>query len=111
MATYLVLYLSSASAQEQMASSTPEQGQASMEEWNRWGETAGSAVVDFGKPLTLAFSVPEASGPRQGLHVGGYSIMQAGSADELRRLLEDHPHRQAPGAVIEVHEALELPGM
>ena len=111
MATYLVLYLSSASAQEQMASTSPEQGQESMEEWNRWGESAGPALVDFGKPLALAFSVPEAPGARQGLHVGGYSIMQAGSPDELRRILENHPHRKAPGAVIEAHEALELPGM
>jgi hypothetical protein len=109
MATYLVLYLSSASAQEQMASASPEQGMENMEEWTRWGQGAGSAVVDFGKPLAYAFAVP--SGSRQGLHVGGYSIMQAGSPDELRRLLEGHPHHKAPGAVIEVHEALELPGM
>ena len=111
MATYLVLYLSSQSAQEQMGSTSPEQGQEGMEEWTRWGESAGSTLVDFGKPLAFAFAVPDASGPRQGLHVGGYSIMQAGSADELRGILEDHPHRKAPGAVIEVHEALELPGM
>ena len=47
---------------------------------------------------------------RDGLHVGGYSIMQADSADELRR----HPRGPSPpqGARcrIEVHEALELPG-
>jgi hypothetical protein len=49
--------------------------------------------------------------PREGLHVGGYSVMQAGSADELRRLLEGHPHLKAPGAIIEVHEGLELPEM
>ena len=111
MATYLVLYLSSSSAQEQMASTTPEQGQESMQEWTRWAEQAGSALVDLGKPLAAAFSVPGGSGTHQGLHVGGYSVMQAGSPDELRRILEGHPHLKAPGAVIEVHEGLELPGM
>ena len=109
MSKYLVLYLSSVSAQEQMASSTPEQGQESMEEWTRWAERAGPTVVDLGEPVAHAFDVPE--GARQGLHVGGYSIMQADSADELRRILEGHPHRKAPGATLEVHEILELPGM
>ena len=111
MATYLVLYLSSASAAEQIANASPEQGQEGMEEWTRWGESAGPALVDFGKPLTPAFSVPDSTGPRGSLHVGGYSIMQASSADELRQVLEGHPHLKAPGAVIEVHEGLELTGM
>jgi hypothetical protein len=109
MSKYLVLYLSSMSAQEQMASATPEQGQESMEEWTRWAAGAGPAIVDLGEPVAHAFSVPE--GTRQGLHVGGYSIMQADSAEELRRILEGHPHHKAPGATIEAHEILELPGM
>ena len=111
MATYLVLYLSSASAEEQMASTTPEQGQASMEEWTRWAQAAGPSIVDLGKPVAHAFAIPDGTSARGGLHVGGYSLMQAGSADELRGILESHPHRNAPGAVIEVHEALDLPGM
>jgi hypothetical protein len=109
MSKYLVLYLSSMSAQEQMASATPEQGQESMAEWTTWAEQAGPTIVDLGQPLMHAFNVPE--GAHQGLHVGGYSIMQADTADELRGILEGHPHRKAPGAVIEAHEILELPGM
>jgi hypothetical protein len=111
MATYLVLYLSSATAQEQMASATPEQGQEGMEEWTRWADRAGAAVVDIGQPLSHAFTVPDGSAPRQGLHVGGYSIMQAESADELTGVLADHPHLKAPGGAIEVYAALDVPGM
>jgi hypothetical protein len=65
--------------------------------------------VDLGQPVAHAFDVPGVA--RQGLHVGGYSIMQADTADELRSLLESHPHHKAPGAVIEAHQILELPGM
>ena len=108
MSKYLVLYLSSMSAQEQMAGATPEQGQESMEEWTRWAESAGPAIVDLGEPVAHAFTVPDAA--REGLHIGGYSIMQADSPDELRRILQGHPHHKAPGAAIEAHEILAMPG-
>jgi hypothetical protein len=60
---YLVLYKSSTPAAEMMASATPEQMQAGMEDWNRWTQKAGGAVVDLGSPLGAAVSVGAASGP------------------------------------------------
>jgi hypothetical protein len=57
-----------------------------------------------------ATTVPAGGSPRGGLHVGGYSFMQADSVDALRDILADHPHLQAPDAAIEVHEILEMPG-
>jgi hypothetical protein len=39
----------------------------------------------------------------------GYSIVQAGSREEVERLLEGHPHFQAPGAAIEVLEFIPMP--
>ena len=44
MAKYLVLYRASKSAQEQMASGTPEQAKEGMELWMQWAGTAGSAI-------------------------------------------------------------------
>jgi hypothetical protein len=111
MTKYLVLYLTSASAGEQMASATPEQTKTSMDAWMAWNAKAGSAVADLGAPLMHATTVPSGSSPRGGLHVGGYSLMQADSVESLRATLADHPHLLAPAGAIEVHEILSMPGM
>jgi hypothetical protein len=108
---YLVLYLSSASAGQQMATATPEQGQAAMNAWYAWQKAAGDAVVDMGSPLAHVATVPSGGDQRGGLYVGGYAIMQADSPDAIRRALEGHPHFAAPDAAIEVHEMLAMPGM
>ena len=102
MKKFLVLYTSSVSAKDQMAKATPEQAKAGMEQWIAWQKKAGSAVVDLGAPVDSAASSPK---------IGGYSILQAESARALEALLAEHPHRQAPGATILVHEFLQLPGM
>ena len=111
MTKYLLLYVSPVSAQDQMANASPEEGQAGMEAWNAWAGRAGSALVDFGSPVQSAGSVgATGGGDGDRRHVGGFSIMEADSADALRGLLEDHPHLMLDGASIEVFEFLELPG-
>src|SRR5690349_15159552 len=103
MKKFLVLYMSSASAREQMAKSTPEQAKAGMEMWMKWMKKAGPAIVDGGAPVSPVGS----ASPK----IGGYSILQAESAKALEKLLEDHPHRMAPDGTLEVHEFLPMPGM
>jgi hypothetical protein len=110
MQKFLVLYLSPMSAGEQMGSATPEQAKAGMEAWMSWANAARDSVVDLGSPLQHAVSIPSGASARAGLHVGGYSVMQAESADLLRGTLADHPHLMIPGNVIEVHEILGMPG-
>src|SRR5215469_4044535 len=44
MTKFLVLYHSTTSVQEQMASATPEQMKAGMDAWMAWDKKAGSAV-------------------------------------------------------------------
>jgi hypothetical protein len=60
--------------------------------------------------LVHAFTVPSGEVARGGVHVGGYSILQADSADALRPILASHPHLLIPGSAIEVHELLAMPG-
>ena len=110
MTKFLVLYRSSVSAAEQMAAGTQEQAQAGMEAWMAWAQKAADAIVDFGSPVTPTTTVggsERGSDPRP---VGGYSVLQAESADALVDLLEDHPHLHAPDASIEVFEFLPIPG-
>ena len=40
--------------------------------------------------------------------VSGYSILEAGSADEVETLLNGHPHLAIPGSSIEVLEVIPM---
>jgi hypothetical protein len=112
MKKYLVLYRSTMSAAEQMASTTPEQGKAAMDAWMQWAQRAGSAIVDLGSPLgqprRFSGAAVAASGDAS---VGGYSILQADDERALHAVLDGHPHFGAPGATIEAFEYLPMPGM
>ena len=110
MTKYLVLYRAGVSATDQMANATPEQAQAGLDAWNTWAGEAGSAVIDLGAPLAPAAIVGAGAGAAAD-PLGGYSVMQADSIDALRALLQRHPHLMLPGASIEVHEFLSMPGM
>lgn len=105
MATFQVLYRADQSAAEAMATVTPEQQQASMADWMAWAGKAGPAIVDLGSPLA-----PAAGTTVSGDAIGGFSILQAESAEALQAVLEGHPH-SAQGGKIEVHEFLPIPGM
>jgi len=107
----MVLYRSSVSAQDQMASASPEQAQAGMDLWMRWAEKVGPAVVDLGSPLGGSRLVPSGAEAQTGTPIGGFSILEADSAGDVVNLLEGHPHLQAPGGVIEVLDVLQMPGM
>src|ERR1700694_5487076 len=109
---YLVLYKSSTPAAEMMASATPEQMQAGMEDWNRWTQKAGGAVVDLGSPLGAAVSVGAASGSGADQGLTGYSILQAETPEEVRKLLEEHPPLKTRGeSSITATELLHMEGM
>jgi hypothetical protein len=102
---FLVLYRADQSAAEAMAAATPEQQQASMESWMAWAGKAGPAIVDLGSPVA-----PAAGTTVSGDSVGGFSILEADSADALQAVFEGHPH-SAQGGTIEVYEFLPIPGM
>jgi hypothetical protein len=111
MAKYLLLYRSSATPGEQMANATPEQAEAGMAAWMDWGQKAGEAIVDFGSPVANVKAVGSDNAGPSGTHIGGFSILEAGSLETLTELLSEHPHLQAPDGSIEVLEFLTMPGM
>ena len=64
MKKFLVLYKSSATAQQQMAGASPEQMQAGMDAWRTWATAAQPYLVDLGAPLGDPFaSTAVRSGP------------------------------------------------
>jgi hypothetical protein len=108
-AKYLVLYRSKVSAAEQMEGASPEQAQAGMDAWMQWSGKVGNALVDMGSPLQ---SVAVVGGSSGGAHIGGFSVLEADSADAAKALVDGHPHLMSPGdPSIEVLEFLALPGM
>jgi hypothetical protein len=110
MTKYLVLYRAPVGAFEQMANTTPEQAQAGMELWMTWAGKAGDHLVDLGSPLASVSTVGKASSG--GSAIGGFSILQADTVEDVNTLLKDHPHFHAsPDASIEVLEFLPVPGM
>ena len=91
-----------------MSNATPEQAQEGMDAWMNWAGKAGSAITDLGSPTQYGRDRRRRPG-RSGF-VGGYSFMEAESAEALKALLDGHPHLMMDGNAIEVLELLELPG-
>ena len=109
MAKYLVLYRSKVSAAEQMEGASPEDAQAGMEAWMEWAGKVGGAMVDMGSPLQ---TVGVIGGSSDGPFIGGFSVLEADSAEAAQELVNGHPHLMSPGdPTIEVLEFLPIPGM
>jgi len=102
---YLVLYRAKTTAAEQMAQGDAAQAQAGMDAWMAWAQRAGDAIVDLGSPLGLVEAGGDSGDP-----IGGFSILQAESAEALAAVLAGHPHTDT-GGTIETLEFLAMPGM
>lgn len=113
MKKFLVLYMAkTADFEKMMKNSTPEQQKKGMDDWMKWMGEHKSSLVDGGAPLGKTKRVDAKSTTDTKNEVGGYSIVQAASADAAAKLFgKDHPHLQMPGAWIEVVEAMQVPGM
>jgi hypothetical protein len=109
MLKFLVLYLSSIPAEDQMADSTREQLDAGTARWMNWAKRASSHLVDLGSPVGHPTRVIDGTVRTSGTHVAGFSILQGESKKQVLDLLIDHPHHNSPGASIEVLEFVPMP--
>lgn len=109
MSKFMILYRADASAREQLANATPEQLEAGAEAWRAWANKVSYAITDLGSPLAHTTHVGPGTAGSDG--VAGYSILEAGSADEIETILVGHPHLSAPGASIEVLEVIPMGGI
>ncbi len=112
MTKFMILYNSTATAREVMANATPEQMQASMQEWIEWRNAATpTAKIEFGLPLQAVGQVMAEGARASSSHIGGYSIAECDTKEALLELLKTHPQLKRPGAAIEVLEMLPMPGL
>ena len=112
MKKFLVLYKASQSGFDQMKSATPEQQKAGLDMWMKWGQKAASSIVDMGAPLGKTLKVTKSGDVSESSNdLGGYSVLQADSKEELAKTLEGHPHFMMPSGWIEIIEIMAIPGM
>ena len=112
MKKFMVLYMAPISAMDQMMRATPEQMKAGMAEWQKWGDKNKKAIVDMGAPLGKTKRVTPKGAMDARNELGGYTIMQGNSADEVAKMFVGHPHFQmSPDAKIEIVEIMPMPGM
>ncbi len=113
MTKFMVLYMADpADFERMMRESTPEQQQKGMAAWRDWMTRHQASLVDGGAPLgkTKRVDAKGTSDSKNG--IGGYTIVQAESADAAAKMFEkDHPHIQMPGTWIEIVEIRQIPGM
>jgi hypothetical protein len=111
MKKFLVLYKAPTASFEQMKKATPDQQKAGMEAWMTWGKKASGSIVDMGGPLGKSMRVTTGGSAPATNDLGGYSIMQAESKEDLAQSLKGHPHFMTPDGTIEVVELMPIPGM
>lgn len=112
MAKFLILYNSSQKAEDLMAQATREQMEASMKEWREWADQANKTVkFDFGMPLQAVGRLTPSGQVDSDSQVGGYSMIEADSRDQVLEVLKNHPQLKRPGSYIEVLEVVAMPGL
>lgn len=113
MKKFVVIYHAPPSLMEQTANTPQEEKEKSMQAWMEWAKKCGDKLVDLGQPLGNGQALKAGGNGQPSKHdVAGYSVLQAESMEEAKKLLQDHPHLQWDGSCsIEVHEAMPIPGM
>lgn len=106
MSKFMILYRAETSSREQMANATPEELEAGVAAWRAWATKVGYALSDLGTPLAHTTHVGPGAASTDG--VSGYSLLEAGSAEEVETILFGHPHLAMPGNSIEVLEVIPM---
>ena len=103
MKKFLVLYMANVGAMAEMIkNSTPEQQRKGMDMWRKWMGDHKTALIDGGAPVGKTKRVDAKGASDMKNEIGGYSIVQAESADAAARMFgKDMPHLQMPGTWIE----------
>jgi hypothetical protein len=72
--------------------------------FGKWVGEAGSALTDPGAPVHVVKLVSNSGAP-EAVDIGGYSIIEAPTVDDVARILQSHPF-VARGGTLQVNEVL-----
>jgi hypothetical protein len=112
MKKFLALYMAPiANMEEMMKTTTPEQQQAGMAEWQKWMDSHKANLTDPGAPLGKTKEVTPKGVVDTKNDLGGYTVLEANSHDEAAQIFKDSPHfAMMPGATVQVIEIMEMSG-
>lgn len=109
MQKFLVLYGAPVAAmQEMMKTMTPEKGKQQIAEWGAWMENNKTYFVDQGAAAGKNLRVTASGASQVSNEIGGYSIMQAESAEALAEVFKGMSHFQIPGAYVEIMPLIDM---
>ena len=94
---------------EMMKNSSQEERDKSMEEWTKWMQAKGSAIVEMGAPVGKNKRVTSGGIEDVRNEVGGYTIVEAGTHEEAAQLFTDNPGLLMPGGYVDVLAIVEMP--
>jgi hypothetical protein len=106
MSKFMILYRAPGSARDQMTNATPEQLQAGLEAWRAWASRVDYAIADLGTPLAHTTHIGPGAASTDG--ICGYSILEAGSAEEIETILAGNPQLAIPDGSVEVLEIIPI---
>jgi hypothetical protein len=100
MAKYLVTYHGSGMPDDP---ALMEQAKAA---FGKWVGEAGSALTDPGAPVHMVAQVANGA-PMPAVEIGGYSIIEAASVDEIKKILATHPY-VGRGGTLQINEIMAV---
>ena len=109
MKKFLVLYRMDMEAMKKMMeTASAEDRKKGMDEWATWMKSNMSIFADMGGPTGKNMQVTSAGMTQMSNDIGGYSIVQAESAEAAAEMLKTNPHFQMPGSVIDLAEIVSM---
>ena len=109
MKKFLVLYrMDMAAMKKMMETTSAEDKKKGMDEWGMWMKNNMAIFADMGGPTGKNMQVTSDGMTQVSNDIGGYSIVQAESAEAAGKLLADNPHFHMPGAIIDLAEIVAM---
>jgi hypothetical protein len=113
MKKFIIIYHAPLAAMQQTMSPTPEQMAKGMELWKSWAMRCGNKLLDLGSPIKNGQVIDTRGQVKNSdSQMTGYSILCAEDFEEIKVLIDGHPHLSwHPECTIEVYELAPMPGM
>ena len=97
-----------AAMKKMMETSSPEDKKKGMDEWGAWMKKNTAIFADMGGPTGKNMQLTQAGATQMSNDIGGYSVVQAESAEAAAKMLADNPHFKMPGATIDLAEIVAM---
>ena len=95
-------------AMKKMMTENPDMGKAGMEEWKVWMQNHMKDMADMGAPLGKNTEMSAGGAMEKSNDLGGYSIIQAETMEDVKKILADNPHFKMSGATMDIAELMPM---